>query len=333
MMPPASTNGIFGSPGIRQSVSAAKPAIRSGIRLFGDLADDVRAHVVVARGPGDDQAGGDREQQRRDLGDEAVADREQAVRRDRVAERHPHLADADGEAADQVDQRDDDRRDRVALDELRGTVHRAVEVGLGVHLGAALAGLVLVDEPGVQVGVDGHLLAGHRVEGEPGADLGHAAGTVGDDDELDDQEDREHDQADDERAADHEVAERVDHLAGVPVEQHEAGGADVQRQPEERHHQDHGGEGREVEGAGHEHRDHQHQQRAGDVQGDQQVEDDRGQRHHEHHDDEHDADGDTQLRQLLHRCILRGRWIGRRPWHRLDSVLASGSLSAGFDGS
>ncbi len=33
MRPPASMNGIFGSPGIRQSVRAANPAIRSGVRL------------------------------------------------------------------------------------------------------------------------------------------------------------------------------------------------------------------------------------------------------------------------------------------------------------
>ena len=91
--------------------------------------------------------------------------------------------------------------DRVALDELRGAVHGAVEVGLGRDFGAALAGLGVGDQPGVEVGVDRHLLAGHRVEGEAGADLGHALGTLGDDDELDDHEDQEDDGADDHRAA------------------------------------------------------------------------------------------------------------------------------------
>ena len=259
------------------------------------LAHDVGAHVVLTRVAGDDEAGGDREQQGRDLGDEAVADGEQAVGVDGVAEGHAVLGDPDGEAADQVDQRDDDGGDRVALDELRGTVHRAVEVGLGVHLAAALAGLVLVDQAGVQVGVDGHLLAGHRVEGEAGADLGHAAGTVGDDDELDDEQDREHDQADDQRAADHEVAEGVDHLAGEAVEEHEAGGADVEREAEQRHHQDDGRERGEVERAVHEHRGQQDQQRADDVERDQQVEHDGRQRDDQHHHDEDDADGNAEL--------------------------------------
>ena len=110
-----------------------------------------------------------------------------------LAERHALLDDADDDAAEQVDAGDQDAGHRVALDELRGTVHRAVEVGLLGDLGAALARLLVGDLAGVEVGVDRHLLAGHGVEGEARADLGHAAGAVRDDDELDhdqDQEDR-----------------------------------------------------------------------------------------------------------------------------------------------
>ena len=80
---------------------------------------------------------------------------------------------------------------------------------------AALAGLVLGDQAGVQVGVDAHLLARHGVQGEAGGHLGHAPGAVGDDDELDDHQDQEDDDADHVVAADHEVAEGVDDLAGV----------------------------------------------------------------------------------------------------------------------
>ena len=83
-----------------------------------------------------------------------------------------------------VDRDDDDGGDRVALHELRGTVHRAVEVGFFGDLRAAALGLVFVDEAGVEVGVDRHLLAGHRVEGESGGDFGDATGTVRDHDEL-----------------------------------------------------------------------------------------------------------------------------------------------------
>ena len=155
---------------------------------------------------------------------------------------------------------DDDGRDGVALDELGAAVHRAVEVGLGGDVGAALAGLGLVDQAGVEVGVDRHLLAGHGVEGEPGADLGDPLGALGDHDELDDDQDQEDHQADDQVAADHEAAERVDHLAGVAVAQHQPGGADVEREPEQGGDQQQRREDREVERPLDEHADQQDQQ-------------------------------------------------------------------------
>ena len=72
----------------------------------------------------------------------------------------------------------------VAAHVLRGAVHRAEELGFLADLGAALLGLLFVDQAGVQVGVDRHLLAGHRVEGEARADFGDTPGALGDDDEV-----------------------------------------------------------------------------------------------------------------------------------------------------
>ena len=51
----------------------------------------------------------------------------------------------------------------------------------------------LVDQAGRQVGVDRHLLAGHGVEGEARRDFGDAARALGDDDEVHDHQDGEHD--------------------------------------------------------------------------------------------------------------------------------------------
>ena len=146
----------------------------------------------------------------------------------------PMLDDADDDAAEQVDAGDQDAGHRVALDELRGTVHRAVEVGLLGDLRAALARLLVGDLARVEVGVDRHLLAGHGVEGEARADLGHATGAVGDDHELDHDQDQEDDEADDDVAADDEVAERLDHVARVALEQDQTRHGHVDRQAEER---------------------------------------------------------------------------------------------------
>ena len=125
---------------------------------------------------------------------------------------------ADEEATEQVDQRDDDRGDRVALDELGGTVHRAVEVGLRRRPrpggGAPASSSIRPELRSASIAI---CLPGIASRVNRAADLGDAAGTVGDDDELDDHQDHEDHQADDQRAADDEVAEGLDHLAGEAV--------------------------------------------------------------------------------------------------------------------
>ena len=153
--------------------------------------------------------------ERRDLRDEAVADREDAVLRDRPADLLAVHEHAHADAADDVDGRHDETGDRVALHEFHRAVHRAVELRFLAELVAAPLGRVLVDRAGAHVGVDGHLLAGHGVEGEARRHLGDSLRALGDHDELHDGDDEEDHGADHEVAAHHEVAERVDDRARV----------------------------------------------------------------------------------------------------------------------
>src|SRR5579875_376913 len=135
--------------------------------------------------------------------------------------------DAGGQAADQVHQDDDERGDGVAFHEARGAVHGPVEVRLlGDVLPPAL-GFICFYDAGVQVCVYGHLLAGHRVQGEAGRHFGHAAGAVGDDHELyDDQYEEDH-EPDDQGTAHHEMPEGRYDRAGVRVQQDEPCHGDV----------------------------------------------------------------------------------------------------------
>lgn len=64
-------------------------------------------------------------------------------------------------------------------------VHRAVEIGLAGDIFTPGLRLRLVDQPGVKIGVNRHLLAGHRVQGEAGRNLGNTLGPFGDDDKVD----------------------------------------------------------------------------------------------------------------------------------------------------
>ena len=79
-------------------------------------------------------------EKRRHLADQAVADRELREDLGGLGERHAVLDHADDKPADDVDERDDDAGDGVAADELAGTVHGPVEVGLLRDLLAAALG-------------------------------------------------------------------------------------------------------------------------------------------------------------------------------------------------
>ena len=111
----------------------------------------------------------------------------------------------------------------------------------------------LLIAPDVEVGVDRHLLAGHRVEGEARGHLGDAPRALGDDDEVDDGEDQEDDEADEDVALDDEPSERFDDGAGralplAAVKENQARRRDVEAQSQERRDEDERRKGAELEG-------------------------------------------------------------------------------------
>ena len=201
---------------------------RVGQQLALDLAGDVAGFVDA--GNDDRRRGG--QEQRRNLRHQAVTDGQQRVLLEGFAGSQVVDEYTDGETAEEVDQQNQDAGNGIATDELRGTVHRAVEVGFLGHLLAPCLGIFLSQQAGIEVGVDSHLLARQGVQGEARGDFRDALAALGDDDEVDDHQDHEHHQADDEVAADHHLAESLDHLArragaGMAFEQHNARRGDV----------------------------------------------------------------------------------------------------------
>src|SRR5690606_30173102 len=80
----------------------------------------------------------------------------------------------------------------IATHEFAGAVHGAVELGLLGDFGTAAPGLVLAHQARVQVGIDGHLLARHGVQGETRPDLGDTPRALCNHHEVDDDQNHEH---------------------------------------------------------------------------------------------------------------------------------------------
>ncbi len=139
------------------------------------------------------------------------------------------------------------------------------------------AGLGFVDQAGVQVGVDRHLLARHGVEGEARRDFRGAHRAVGDHDVLNgDQGDEQH-KAHHIVAAHHELPEGLNDLsrrayAFVAVQQDAAAGGQVQGEPEQGQQQKQAGKNGKLRRPQNLHGRKQHQHRSGHAHRQQQIE-------------------------------------------------------------
>ena len=203
------------------------------IGLRTKLLGKVAPEVVFRGGAGDDDARRRGDQQRGNLAAQAVAHGGDQIGVDHLVRGHARVAgQADDQTAHDVDQRNENAHNGIALDELAGAVHCAVEVGLFLDFRAALLGALLVDEARVQVRVDGHLLARHGVEGEARRNLCHALCALGDDHKLHDDDDNEGDKTHHQVIADDELRKGADDVSRVSaVAEDERGGGNVQREP------------------------------------------------------------------------------------------------------
>ncbi len=265
---------------------------RMRAQLLAELFAELALPRIARRDARRDDAGRDRHEQRRDLRRHPVADRQDRVTLQRLADIHTVHQRADRDPRDDVDEGDHEARDRVALHELHRTVHRAVHLRFLLELLAAFARFVGADDARAQVRVDAHLLARHRIEREARADLGHALRPFRDHDELDDCDHEEHHAAHHDVVADHEPPERVDHVTRVRVQQDQLARRDIQREPEQRREQQQRGKRREADRRRHVGRHRQQHDARGEIQRDHAVE--RGLRQRQ---DEQRDDGDDERRE------------------------------------
>ncbi|MNS88074.1 hypothetical protein D3C72_1220360 [compost metagenome] len=203
------------------------------MRFRKQLAHQLGADVLFAGHARDDDTGRRGNDQRRNLRHQAVTDGQQGVVLERIGKTHVVLQQAHQQTADDIDDGHQDAGDGVAAHVFAGTVHGAIEFRFLRHFRAAAARFVFADQAGVQVGIDGHLFAGHRVQREAGAHLGDTARTLGHNGKVDDRQNNEDHDTDRVVAANQEVAERLNHFTGrvgarMAFRQHHARGRHVQ---------------------------------------------------------------------------------------------------------
>ena len=199
----------------RQKADAEQQQSRH-VKRLGEVRQLVKDRLVrrAARAAfGHDQTGRQRHHQRRNLAHQPVPDGQRGKDVKGIAHAHAALHDTDQDATNDIDQRDNQPRHRIAAHEFRGTVHRAEERAFVFQFLTAAPRLVFVDQPCAHIGINRHLLAGHRIQREAGGDFGDTGRTLCNHDEVDDDQDGKDHHSDDEVARHDELGETLDHIA------------------------------------------------------------------------------------------------------------------------
>ncbi len=160
--------------------------------------------------------------------------------------------------------------------------------------------LFFINQTRREVGIDCHLLAGNGVEREACAHFRDTRRTLCNDKEVDDDEDRENDKADDEVATHHELREAVNHMtccqiAFIAVRENHARRRNIERQTHHGCDQQHGRESREIKRTLNPQRNHEDKDGKGNRESETNIQNDCWHRQEKHGENNDNAGSKTQV--------------------------------------
>ena len=185
-----------------------------------------------------------RDQQPRNLGHQRITHCQQNVTIGSFAGRQPVLRHTNGKTANDVDDQNQNTSNSVTTHKLASTVHGAKKAGFFLHFHATAFGFCLIDQACIQIGIDGHLLTRHGIQGETCRHLSNTLRTFGNHHKVDHHQDGKHDQTHSKIATNQKVTKGLDHCTGsarasVTFQQHHTRGGHIQRQTHQRTEQQH----------------------------------------------------------------------------------------------
>ncbi|MNN33859.1 hypothetical protein D3C81_1476330 [compost metagenome] len=139
----------------------------------------------------------------------------------------------DNETANQINEQDDNARDGIAFDEFTRPVHRTIEISFALDFAATFPRLLLVDESGIQVSVDTHLLTWHRIECETSRNLSDTLRALGNYDKLNYNQNQKHNKTDYWLSLRYPGTKGSDNVPRFGLSQNKLGSRYVKRQSEQ----------------------------------------------------------------------------------------------------
>ena len=195
---------------------------------------------------------------------QTITNGQQCVGAGGITKTHIVLQDTNNDPTDDVDECNQQARYRVSAHKLGCAVH-CPEKGRFI-LKTLTTGfcLFLVNQTRIEIGINRHLFARHGIKCETRRNFCDTTGTLGDDDEVHNHQNRKHDNADNEIAPHGKLPKGLDDMpcrtrSGVTIGEDQPGGCHVQSQPQHGRDQQHGWKDGEFKGCCNKQRDHQDQ--------------------------------------------------------------------------
>ncbi len=139
-----------------------------GLWIVQELAGNLLTEIILIGASGHKDTCSCRDNQCRYLGHQPLTYRQQCVVGQGNIQRKTLLPDTDNQPAKDINQHNQNAGNGIATYKLAGAVHGPVKLSLPPDLFTADSSLFLCQKAGREIGINGHLLARHRVQSKTG---------------------------------------------------------------------------------------------------------------------------------------------------------------------
>ena len=174
--------------------------------------------TVLVPGACDHDPGGDRDEERCNLRNHRVANRENGKTIGCLTSSHSLIRNPDDDPGDDIDERNDKAGNCIPFDKLHRTIHTAMQLTFQSQTTSAQTRLMRGDVAPAQIGIDAHLLTGHRIQGKTRADFCNALRPFCNDDKLDGCDNQKDNHPNDKIASNDKFSEAFNNMAGIGME-------------------------------------------------------------------------------------------------------------------
>ena len=190
--------------------------------LGSQLMNQIITQIAFGGSSSNNNTGSCRNQQGRNLIYQALTYSQQCVVLQGLLHCHITLYHTDDKTTGNVDDNDNNCRNGIALNKFAGTIHSTVEISLSLNLFTPLTGFSICNSTLIQIRINSHLLTRHSIQGKAGRYLSYTLSTLGDNQELNDNQNNEDNETYNCITTNYEITKGTNNLSCIALQQNKS---------------------------------------------------------------------------------------------------------------